>query len=193
MKLDVKVDIQRARRELAGLEREVNKAAGRALDRVATTVRKEADQEIRKRLTLKSSVVKNSLEKVRPYGRALIRDIVASGRPIPLRDYRARQTRKGVTFAVTKGAGRSLYVRKGKHAFIGKGRLPDRVFVARGPNPPGPKHAPIKQVFGPSIPQYFVTKTVKQRMTNAGAARWPIEFGREMKYRRQKLGLVDPT
>src|SRR5688572_2340900 len=107
LKLDVKVDLHRLRREMQGFEKDVNKAAAVALNRVATTVRKEANQDIRKSLNLSASVVRANLNVVRPYGnRLIIRDVVASGDPVPLRDYQARMTRKGATFKVKKGAGR---------------------------------------------------------------------------------------
>lgn len=188
MRVSVKLDIDQARRDFAHLKGEVNKAAARALERTAVTCRKEADQEIRQRLNLRSATVKAALRIGRPLGRkSLVRDVEASGKPIPLREFAARSTRKGVTFAVRKGKGqRKVYARKGRKGFMGRGKLPDRVFVATGPNPPGPKQAPIKQVFGPAIPQYFVTKGVRERMRAAAAARWSTEFARELQFRASR-------
>jgi hypothetical protein len=186
IKISVKLDIQQARASFAGEAKEVNKAAARALNRVAITARKAADQEIRKRITLKSGVVKEAIKVVFPYGqRSLIRDIVATGSPIPLRDYQATQTKKGARFAVVKGQ-RKLYKRQGRPGFIIE-RIGGNVFVRTEDDPPGPRKGKIKKVFGPSITQRFRTKRVQQALETVINARWPIEFEREMKYRQSKL------
>lgn len=184
LKISVRLDIQRARRELAHLKKEVDKAAIVALGRVATTVRKEADQEIRRRLSLKSSVVKEAL-RIKKYRNVLIVDIEASGKPIALREYKARPTRKGVTFQVVKGRPRRVYLRQGRPGFL-VDKLGRHVFVQVTPDPPGPARHKIKKVYGPSIPQYFVTKHVTKTMMKTVAERWPIEFAREIKFRVAK-------
>jgi hypothetical protein len=186
IKISVRLDIQRARREFAGDQKEVTKAALRALDRVSTTARKGADQEIRQRVTLKSGTIKNALTIVYPYGRLnLIRDLVATGKPIALREYQARQTRAGVTFAIVKGR-RRVYKRQGRAAFeitkYGK-----HVFVRLDDDPPGPAKARIKKVYGPSITQRFMTKRVQHVIKSVIDERWRLEFDREMKFRTSKL------
>lgn len=186
IRVNVKFDIQQARRALAGMKKEVDKAAVRALSRVATTVRKEADQEIRQRLALKSSVVKDALRIIKHRG-VLIVDIEASGKPIALREYRARETRKGVTFLVAKGRPRKLYLRKGRAGFM-VDKYGRHVFVRTEDNPPGPARAKMQKVYGPSIPQYFVTKLITNKMRQAVATRWPIEFQRELKFRTSSAG-----
>lgn len=183
--VNVRLDIERAKRKFRGREKEVAKAALRALDRVGVTARKAADQEMRTRLTLKSAVIKNALDIKAPMGRLrLIRDIEATGDPIPLRDYQARTTRKGATFAVVKGQ-RKRYQRKGRPGFQVK-RIGNHVFVRTSENPPGPPKAPISKVYGPGIAQRFRVKRVQQAMQKAINERWPIEFAREIKYRMSK-------
>jgi hypothetical protein len=184
LKVSVKLDIERARRELKGLEKQVNMAAARALSRVATTVRKEADQKIRTRLSLSSATVKQALA-IRKHGKRLMVDIEASGRPISLREYKATETRKGVTYRVAKAGSRKLYRRGGRPAFM-IDKYGRHVFVRTGPNPPGPADAPISKVYGPSIPQYFVTRFIRERMKAIAVERWPIEFKRELQYRVNK-------
>jgi hypothetical protein len=192
LKVSVKLGIQQARRMFKDMEREVNKAAGRALNRVATTVRKEADQEVRKRLSLKSSTVKGNIIVTRPWGRnSLIRDVVAKGGPIPLREYSARPTKKGATFRIGPGKPRKVYKRKSFVGFINPKWGGGHVFVATGINPLGPeKNAPIKKVYGPGIAQGFTAKRTRERMQATLAERWPIEFTREMKYRMGKAGVT---
>lgn len=182
IKVSIKLDIQAAKREFAHAQQEVNRAAGAALQRVATTARKVADQEIRRRITLKSSEVKGNITVVFPFGRGtLIRDIEAIGDPIPLKHYAARKTRKGVTFAVVRGQ-RKVYRRNGRLGFV-VDSLGGHVFVRVGPNPPGKQNAPIKKVYGPSITQRFGTKRVQAAILKTVNERWSIEFERQMKFR----------
>lgn len=184
--VNFKVDIDGARQSLGLLEKEVNKGAARAIDRVATTVRKEGSDEIRTRLKLTASTVKERINIVRPYGgQRLVRDVVASGSPIPLRDYNARQTRAGASYQVSVSKGRRVYRNKYGVGFIIP-KFGGNVFARVGPNPPGKAAAPIRKVYGPSIPQYFVTRFVRERMQRVAAERWPIEFNREMAYRASK-------
>jgi len=118
-------------------------------------------------------------------GRALIFDIVASGKPLPLREYGARMTKRGATFQVKKGTARRVYQRQGQPGFI-LPRFGSNVFVRTSPEPPGPPKAKIAKVYGPSIPQYFVTRFVRERMERIARERWPIEFEREVRFRVQR-------
>jgi hypothetical protein len=184
IRVNVKFDIDRARRDFANLGKEVNKAAVRSLERVGVTARKEADKEIRKRLKLKSSTVKESLRIVK--GRPnLYVEIVASGKPIALREYNANRTQKGVTFKVAASMPRRLYKRQGRVGFIVP-KFGSHVFVRTGPNPPGAPEAKITKVYGPSIPQYFVTRFVRERMLRIAKERFPIEFARELNFRASR-------
>lgn len=183
IKFNVKFDIDRARREIKADQKQINAGAARAIQRVAVTTRKAADQTMRQTLALKSSVVKNSLSIESPRGqRTLIRDVVATGKPIPIRDYNASETSKGVTFRVVRGAKRKVWMVKGRKGFIVQ-RLGGHVFAAMEPDPPGPKKARIKKAVGPSLTHRFNTKAVRNVMNRTSAERWPIEFDREMKYR----------
>ena len=57
------------------------------------------------------------------------------------------------------------------------------VFVRVEENPPGPRVAKIKKVYGPSITHRFRTKRVQAAINRVIRERWPIEFERELKYR----------
>lgn len=186
IKFNARVDIAQARRSLDLIKTEVDKAAARALERVGVTTRKEASDAIRQRLAIKAGTAKEQIKVTRPYGsKRLVRDIVASGKPIAIRDYGARRTKRGVTFKVTKGSKRKIYVAKGNKGFISD-RFGGHVFARTEADPPGPRKGRIRKVFGPSLPQYFVTRFVRERMERVAATRWPIEFAREINFRRQR-------
>jgi hypothetical protein len=184
MRINVRADIAAARRQFANMQKEVDKAAVRALNRTAVTVRKEADQEIRKRLNLKSSTVKQTLN-IRKAQRRLLVEIIATGQPVALREYSARRTNKGATFQVGRQQPRRVYKRQGRTGFVVPS-IGGHVFVRVGPNPRGPVEAPIRKVYGPAIPQYFVTRFVRERMTRIARDRFPIEFARELKFRTSR-------
>lgn len=180
IKVNIALDIATLKRTIKNSNQEINRAAGAALQRVATTARKIADQTIRERVTLKSADVKGAITVVFPFGRGtLIRDIQAVGDPIPLKAYAARKTRKGVTFAVVRGQ-RKVYRRKGNAGFI-VDSLGGHVFTRDGKG----KDARIRKVFGPSLTQRFRTKRVLARITETVNNRWALEFERQIAFRRQ--------
>jgi hypothetical protein len=149
-------------------------AAGIALKRTGTTVRNRAASRIRERLALRSAVAKGALSTQR-IGNGMTLLIIASGRPIPLRDYGARMTKKGATFRVSRSGGRKVYKREGRTGFIVQSRG-GHVFVRTTDDPPGPARAHIQKAYGPSVPQYFVTKIVISAMEETARERWPVEF-----------------
>lgn len=186
IKLNVKLDIAETKASLAGLEKEIDKAAMRALDRVATTVRKEAADGIGERLNLKKGTIKSGITKRAPFGKGrFVRDVEAKGSPVPIGQYAANQTRRGATYKVKRGGPRKVYRAKGNAGFI-IDRYGRNVFVRTEPDPPGQKKGRIRKVFGPSITQYFVTRFMRNRMLTVAKERWPIEFAREVKFRKQR-------
>jgi hypothetical protein len=188
MRLNVQLDIEAARRDFRQLGNEVNKAAGRTLQRVAVTTRLEANRLIRDRLSLKSGTVRNALSIRRPFGnKTLIRDVVATGKPIPLKEYNAKATRRGVTFRIGKGKRRQVYSRLARKGFINPKFGNGHVFVRITPDPPGKERARIKKVFGPSITQGFVAKRTRERMLTVARLRWSAEFARELRFRAERV------
>lgn len=176
MRYNIELSIRDVKRLASDLQKKfIPVAAGAALKRVGNTVRNAGAKKIRERLAIKATVAKSAI-KVRRIGSdrwTLL--IEASGKPIPLRDYGATQTKKGVKFRVARAGARKLYLRKGRTGFIIKGKG-GHVFVRTEDDPPGPKKGRVKKVYGPSIPQYFVTQPVMDEMKRVAQERWPIEF-----------------
>lgn len=183
--ISVKLDIDRARAFYRGQEAEVNKAAARALQRTAVTVRAEAIKDIRQGLNVKAGALRNDLKIRTPRAggrRLFIRDVEAANNPIPLKDYGARQTTRGVSFKVGKTAKRTRYEAKGRKGFI-RPELGGNVFVRTEDDPPGPRKGRIRKVYGPSVGQYFLTRRVQESARRTAATRWSIEFTRELAFR----------
>lgn len=158
----------------------VPKAAAIALGRVATTVRKVGSTGIRERLAISAAVAKKAMviKRIGPGANpGLVLLIQASGKPIPLREFQARQGARGVTYRVSKSGGRRTRLNKYGNAFILQSKG-GHVFIRVSPDPPGKPKAKIVQAYGPSIPQYFATRVIRQLMTSSARQRWPIEFQR---------------
>ena len=176
MRYSVALDLTQVKRYSTEVQKKyVPVAAGIALKRLGNTVRNVAAVKIRERLAIRSAVAKGALKVRRVGSQRLAIEIVASGSPIPLRDYGASRAKKGVTFRVSRLGKRKRYMRQGRAGFIIE-RKGGHVFVRTEDDPPGPQKGRIKKVYGPSVPQYFVTKLIIQAMEQSARTRWPIEF-----------------
>ena len=178
--LNVRFDLNDFKREIdAKGRKQVDKAAAIALKRVATTVRKVASQSIRERLAIGAAVAKKAIT-IRRSGNKLTLFIEASGKPIPIRDYGAKAGKRGVTYKVSKSKGRKLYENKYGKGFI-VAKAGGHVFIRVEPEPKGikrlfRKRAKIVKAYGPSVPQYFVTRIIRQLLIAKTRERWPVEF-----------------
>lgn len=181
MRYGVEVDLRQVKQYASDVQKKyVPAAAGIALKRIGVTVRKVAATKFRERLAIKAAVAKGALTAQRIGSDKMTMRITATGSPIPLRDYDARQTKKGVSFRVARAGKRKRYMAKGRAGFIisSKG---GHVFVRTEDDPPGPQKGRIRKVYGPSIPQYFVTKAIIGAMEATARERWPIEFARALR------------
>src|SRR4051812_1519849 len=105
MKHSVEFDLVEVKRYASDVQKKfVPAAAGIALKRTGTTVRNSAATRIRERLAIKAAVAKGAL-RIQRIGNGMTLYIIASGRPIPLRDYQARMTKRGATFRVSRSGG----------------------------------------------------------------------------------------
>lgn len=130
-------------RKLTRLERQaMPKAASRAINKTAATVRSEAVKMIAKRMGLKQKDVRGGTDIRKARASRLEAEITFRGRPLNLIRFKARQTAKGVT--ATPYGKRQLY----RSAFILRGKTVVRR-VRRGEGLVG--RLPIRALFGPSI------------------------------------------
>lgn len=171
--LTVRPDVSRAKAYLTQLENvEIRRAVGRALTRSASAAKTFSSKKLRERVNLPKSVVDQAIRTRRSSEVRGLKsidlntawfEISWSGKPFALRDYQARQTRAGVTYKVRRRGGRKLYMRGGRTAFIVE-KLGGHVFVRVGADPPGPRKAKIVKVYGPSIPQYAMTRREREQL-----------------------------
>ena len=196
--VNVKHNVSQLLMELEAASREMrDTAVVRALNKTADQVKVQASREVRDAgYALKMADIKGALRVRRANQGNLRASVIASGRPIPLIKYGARQTAKGVTVNVKSG--RKLI----PGAFIATMPSGHRgVFVRE----PGGKHKkvskagkvawhqlPIRELYGPSIPDGLANKAVQQSLQRFIADRFPKLLTHEHTWLRRKLGATAP-
>lgn len=130
IKVDVRSNVGDARRRMTALRESVqDQAVVRALNRTLTTVRAAAQREIRKEYPgLRAGTVREEL-KIRRATRAVMNaKITVQGRRMPLIDFAASQTRRGVSVRI-KGQRKRV-----DHAFITTLKSGHKGVFVRAPN-----------------------------------------------------------
>ncbi len=172
----IELEIKSNRKEIvADMSRyvgEQQKAVVRALNKTAISARAEASKEVRLAgYNLKASAIKASFSIKKANADNLVVVLKATGSPIALINYGANQTKAGVSFKVK--AGRQVM----RHAFIatmknGHVGVFERVGNARIKGAKGSKilmngkrgraNLPIKELYGPSIPDTLGNSVVSK-------------------------------
>jgi hypothetical protein len=183
VKIDVRSDLNAIIVGLEGYRKDlIDGAVVRALNRTATTVRAEAARDIHDEYSgMKISDIKARIS-VQQATRITQRVLISvSGRPIPIIQFDARQTKLGVTVKV-KGTRKLL-----RGAFIAT--MPSGhqgVFYRRGFAGSRAPRLPIDQVFSISLPVAFSNKKVMDAVVKAAKERFPGALAQEANYLRIK-------
>jgi Prophage minor tail protein Z (GPZ) len=185
IKLSVKVDIDGALKKLQVTREAARKAIPRALNKVAVTARAEAARAIKDAgYGMKIGAIKNAISILRASDGELIVYIKATGRPIPLINFGARQVSGGVSVAVKHGrktiAGAFIATMKSGHkgVFV---RTDGSRHISRRIRRGGPQ-LPIRQLYGPSIPSQFTSQAIRDAIARTARDRFPIVLKQELKY-----------
>jgi len=198
MQLDIRADVSRAKSKLHRMrDREVNRAAAVAINRTLTTVRKEAVSDVKKEMGqatgISASGLKNSIRMHKAASNRLIGMLVPSGKAIPLINFKARQTKTGVSHKAwpgkSKGFIKGAFIRKmpGGHKGVFT-RMAPQYMKRRTKGRPATSspNLPIKQKWGPSLPGEFVKEKIVRRMRGIAERVWPKNFQKELDYRMSK-------
>ncbi len=158
---------------------DAHKALARAVNRVTTTLQGRVVRVIAKQSSIKTAVVRRSIrrELVKPgSNQALEGKIIATGRPIPLDEFNARQFSFGVKAKVW---GR---VQRFPGTFIFAGTY-------RSGNPVGNGHVfhrttrdshPIEVLYGPSVPEEMVKDESAKVFQSTVALMLPVRVAHEV-------------
>jgi hypothetical protein len=190
--IDVRVDAKRITQALDKLSKvQVQTATVRALNKAAGNVQTEAIREVRKSRALLAKSVRQAF-KIRKANKGnLVASVIATGRPIPLRDYRANQTKAGVT-AMIKPGKRTLWGVPGRRAFK-VAKIGNHVFQRQDlyrDTKRGRLEQPIKKQYGPNIPSALTKASVSRVMGRIAVAAFQKRFTEEMRFELRKAGLA---
>lgn len=175
----IRFDAAKAIGNLESLKPRARRAVSRALNKTAANVRTAASSSIRRRRALSAKVVRDAMAIRRASPAKLVSSLVVTGKPIPLRDYKARQTKKGVTAQVSPGK-RKLISHRGNRAFIVQ-KIGGHVFAREGK-----ERLPIKKLFGPSLPSTFVQEEVRTAWTATAREALPKRLAEEVRFELSK-------
>ena len=186
--VSVKVDIDGALKKFEMTADEGKKAVIRALNKTAKSVQIQASREIRDAgYNVKSATIKKAIKVRLANNNVLQAGVRALGRPIPLIDYGARQTKKGVSVNVKDG--RKLI----SGAFIATMPTGHKgVFLRKKGTITGKRGKTIlarvisHELFGPSIPAAFSNDVVKRAMLNEIRDTMPKKLEQELNYLKSK-------
>lgn len=191
MRLQVTTNVKDVIAELNAAASETKPAVVRALNKTIGQVKTRASREVRSAgYKLKASDIKNAIRIVRASTGRLRAEAIASGRPIPLIKYNARQVGAGVSVDVLNG--RKVI----GHAFIAQTPNGPQVFT----RDPGGRHRkvvkngkvqwsqlPITKKYGPSIPDAVASKAVEAALTALMTDRFPVILAHEHAWLSKRL------
>jgi len=202
-RINVQVDIDGLMAQFDDIK-DPSPAVSRALNKTVTTVRAKTAQAIRGAgYNIKSSDIKASLKTNRKATQQLlVAYLDATGRPIPLIKYGAREQKRpggGVAVKVLNGsktiAGafiatmpsghKGVFVRVGSaaHAALGLTGKHSGIHLRKSSY----KHGlPILELYGPSVSGAFKRDTVQAAMEATARARFPVVLQQELNYLQLK-------
>ncbi|ACC71070.1 phage tail protein [Paraburkholderia phymatum] len=186
LKLNVHADVKGVATSLTRYVGEHQKAVVRALNKTAMQARTAAALEVRSAgYNIKSSAIKSSFAVQRASRGKLVAVLKSTGRPVALINYGARQGKNGVSVQVK--AGRTVL----RHAFIATMRNGHKGVFERT----GKTHKkvmrngkvvrsglPIKELFGPSIPQSLANDAVQKALMKKIREKFPQILKHELAF-----------
>lgn len=192
IKVSVRSNAARVALELAAAGQEMrDRAVVRALNKMADQVKTAASREIRSAgYKLKASDIKAALKVRRASGSQKTAAVIASGRPLPLVKYSARQTSKGVTVDVLKGrkliAGAFIATMPNGHrgVYVREQASKHRKVQQRGK--PVWSQLPIRQLFGPAIPDGMANSAVQSALLQLVEEKFPSILEHEHEWLRRR-------
>lgn len=170
------------------------KAIASAINKMAAQVKTAASRYVRDAgYNMKASTIKKGIRIVRASSGSLTASVIASGRPIPLIEFGAVDMHpSGVAVKVLNG--RKLI----KDAFIVKLPNGKRAVCVRATNAKSKKvqrngkaawsGLPIRQLYGPALPDALVNKAVEKAVLALVAEKLPKILAHENDWLRKKLG-----
>lgn len=178
--ISIESDLRNFQKQLNALEQQAfPKAVARTLNRVASSVRSASAKHIAPMMNAKQADIKPRMREEKAYPKKLWASIIASGSPLKLIAFKARQTAKGV---VAKAWGVNKLYRGTFIAPVKHGSSNNAVYVRKT------KHSlPVKQLWGPGIAQLFKKPENLAIMQSTVASRLPVEFKNNLQFYASRI------
>lgn len=182
---------KQVRARLLSMKTDLNdKATVRALNKTGAQVKTAASREIRAAgYNMKAGDIKKQIKVIPATAGKPVVTVRCVGRPVPLIKFSARQTGKGVTVNVKNGRklirGAFVATMPSGHrgVFIRTGH--DHRRVVRGGKVVW-SGLPIKQLFGPAIPDAFGNQVVSGALVSLARAKFPNILAHEIEFLRSR-------
>lgn len=195
--LNVTADLRRAERQLKGFQKKKLPAAlVRAINKTATQTRTTAARDLRKgsgaSVGLTAAGFTRAIALIRATRLTFQATLRASGRPIPLIFFGAREVASGVSVAPfgKRKILKNAFIERMPSGHRGVFRRTKASQTAGGTAKSGrarKNYLPIRERFGPSLPAQFLTAKLQAAMRRVVKIRWPINFNREIRNLKFKL------
>jgi len=193
-----------AQRLLQKFPKEVKLAAAAAINRTITTVRKEVSMAVTKNYTIKSGVVKQTLDTKRSSGQRLSGEISSKGSPMSLKRFRVSRNAMGTNFSKinsavdTTGGARKRKRSPIKVQILKRRRLAPLSTGALFKTPKGKRLGllrrvqqrsyPVDLTAGPSVPQMFGAERTLEQLEPLAQETLNKRFIHEVEIRLGKKG-----
>lgn len=188
-------ELERSYRDAA---KRMGTAEARAVKRTGVTIAATQSRAIASVINLKISTIKREIVAIRnpTPGEPRI-TFEVRGRGIALREYGARQTRRGVSVLVLRGGGRKIV----KRAFMSNGYGGNlQVFKRTGEAKRKMKagryasarfaREPIEKLYGPDVFSQYIKDEIQATGANTWRDRLPIELERATEFALKYVGLI---
>ena len=202
VEVSVRADFKKVERMFRGMRRvSVRRAASRAINRVAGTVKTRIKRSISKQINIKQKLIKEKISIKKARKNNLVALVRGTGRGFLLHEYKVKKTKTGVKYTAF---GKTTFI---KSAFRRKDRggewwkrIPNKTISAvpgvggrfyskttyNGPKGSLVSRLPIRRLYGAPIPAAMITKETNKVLQKTVRERWRIEFKRTMKLELRK-------
>lgn len=180
--IEIKFDDKRLK-SIQKMLREVPQKMGmvmlRSINRTTTSSRAEIARQIAAVVTTKQGVIKKGIDRQKATKNYWRGELDITRRRLPLKEFKAKQTKKGVKYKIEKSGGRKL----AEHAFIATMRSGhEGVFRRKGDG-----RLPIAELRGPSVGGVFEGAAgIAQRVIEHASGRLETNIMAQIKYILEK-------
>jgi len=186
MAADVKVTfnkrkLRQIQQQLSGIPGAMPRVMPRAINRTAGPAKTQIVREMAATLQLKAKTIREKVDLKKATRSRWVAEIGINRKRIPLREFSARQTKRGVSYKIQKTGARQ----KIQSAFIAK--MPgghEGVYKRKGP-----ARLPIMQLRGPSLGEAFKgARALVRRVTKDSRKNLAMQIDKQVKYILEKRG-----